>query len=148
MSLSVYGGEDNDLGKLKSEAWYTEKSRIIKLFFDALRIFSCKIMVGIRNCQSAFKFDPPCASKNDPPQVFVFKGTSGGFGEGGGEERWSAVAGSHVRHTFDVRLETDVLSYYPLPLRKKESRMSRTAWPPKYLWLHEYILAKPDAIAD
>jgi len=35
---------------------------------------------GGRNCQSAFKFDPPCASKNDPPQVFVFKGTSGGAG--------------------------------------------------------------------
>jgi len=64
--------------------------------------------------------------------VFVLKSTSGGFGEGGDEERWSGVAGSHVRHMFDVRLETDVLSYYPLPLRKKESRVSRTAWPPKY----------------
>ena len=43
------------------------------------------------SCQSAFKFDPPCASKNDPPQVFVFKGTSGDFGGGGGEERWSVA---------------------------------------------------------
>ena len=25
--------------------------------------------------------------------------------------------------------------------------MNRTAWPPKYLWLHEYALGKPDAIA-
>jgi len=27
-------------------------------------------------------------------------------------------------------------------------RKSHTTWPPKYLWLHEYILAKPDAVAD
>ena len=26
--------------------------------------------------------------------------------------------------------------------------MSRTSWPGKYLWLHEYALAKPDAVAD
>ena len=24
--------------------------------------------------------------------------------------------------------------------------MGRTTWPPKYLWLHEYALAKPDAV--
>ena len=24
----------------------------------------------------------------------------------------------------------------------------RTAWPPKYLWLHAYTLAKPAAVAD
>jgi len=26
--------------------------------------------------------------------------------------------------------------------------MSRTTWPPNCLWLHEYTLAKPDAVAD
>ncbi|MDR0238909.1 MAG: MmcQ/YjbR family DNA-binding protein [Deltaproteobacteria bacterium] len=26
--------------------------------------------------------------------------------------------------------------------------MKRTTWPPNYLWLHEYTLAKPDAVAD
>jgi len=26
--------------------------------------------------------------------------------------------------------------------------MNRTTWPPKYLWLHEYALTKPDAVAD
>jgi predicted DNA-binding protein (MmcQ/YjbR family) len=26
--------------------------------------------------------------------------------------------------------------------------VNRTEWPPKYLWLHEYTLAKPDAVAD
>ena len=26
--------------------------------------------------------------------------------------------------------------------------MDRTTWPPQYLWLHEYILAKPNAVAD
>ena len=26
--------------------------------------------------------------------------------------------------------------------------MSRTTWPPNYRWLHEYALAKPDAVAD
>ena len=27
-------------------------------------------------------------------------------------------------------------------------RTSHTAWPTKYLWLHEYALAKPHAVAD
>ena len=38
-------------------------------------------------CQSALKNDPPCASKNDPPQVFMFKGAKWVFGEGGEERR-------------------------------------------------------------
>jgi predicted DNA-binding protein (MmcQ/YjbR family) len=30
----------------------------------------------------------------------------------------------------------------------KKQPMDRTAWPPKYLWLHEYALTKPGALAD